>query len=333
MLWTHNNQYKLDPFDIESELEASIKEVGDTLFGPNRIYLEVKRKIGAQGKTNNIPDGYLIDLTSPRRPVIYVVENELAKHDPLSHIAQQILNFSLSFVSTPKRVKEIVKNALYEDPVAKSKCENYAKVNGFENIDYLLEKMIYDAEFQALVIIDELHDELETVLFSRFKFGVEVIELSRFTNNIGEHVYQFEPFLAEVTAVEGTNSSNNNGKSPIDQEDIDTIVAPAMEDGFQETAIGENRWYQIRINNLMIPKIKYIAMYRSAPISAITHVAPVKSVEQWKNSNKYVVNFLEPLREISPVKLVSKGKVKAPQGIRYTSYNRLINAKTIDEAF
>ena len=41
----------------------------------------------------------------------------------------------------------------------------------------------------------------------------------------------------------------------------------------------------------------------------------------------------EPAEEIGPIKLVRKGKVKAPQGLRYTSYDRLMNAKTLDEAF
>jgi hypothetical protein len=37
--------------------------------------------------------------------------------------------------------------------------------------------------------------------------------------------------------------------------------------------------------------------------------------------------------KVGPIKLVRKGKVKASQGLRYTSYERLMNAKTLDEAF
>ena len=83
----------------------------------------------------------------------------------------------------------------------------------------------------------------------------------------------------------------------------------------------------------MIPKIKNIAAYRVAPRSAITHIAPVKSIEQWKDTNKYVLYFSEPAKRITPIKLVSKGKVKALQNSRYTSLERLIAAKTLDEAF
>jgi hypothetical protein len=83
----------------------------------------------------------------------------------------------------------------------------------------------------------------------------------------------------------------------------------------------------------MIPQIKHIAAYRVAPISAITHIAPVKSIEQWKDTNKYILHFSEPAKKISPVKLVPKGKVKALQNSRYTSLEKLQSAKTLEDAF
>jgi hypothetical protein len=45
------------------------------------------------------------------------------------------------------------------------------------------------------------------------------------------------------------------------------------------------------------------------------------------------LHFSEPARKINPIKLVPKGKVKAPQNSRYTSLERLMAAKTLDEAF
>jgi hypothetical protein len=71
--------------------------------------------------------------------VLYLVEVELAKHDPLRHVAQQLLSFSLSFKSTPQKMKGIVRNTLQKSPETLAKCEHYAKANGFNNIDYLLE--------------------------------------------------------------------------------------------------------------------------------------------------------------------------------------------------
>ncbi|GAH05410.1 unnamed protein product, partial [marine sediment metagenome] len=77
--------------------------------------------------TRNIPDGYLIDLTSKKEPRLYVVEHELVKHDPLKHIAAQILEFSLSFETSPQRIKTFVKQELSKGKKALEQCEEYAK--------------------------------------------------------------------------------------------------------------------------------------------------------------------------------------------------------------
>ncbi|MHB8645819.1 MAG: hypothetical protein ACYDAR_08540 [Thermomicrobiales bacterium] len=334
ILWSKTEEYHVEPYATETELESAVIEVGAALFGASRIYLDVKKKIG--GTTKNIPDGYLIDLSSTKQPVLYVVENELASHDHLRHIAAQILQFSLSFDSTPQAVKGIIRGTLDANPAQRKQCESYALANGFENLDYLLEQMIYKGGFQALVVIDELQDDLETVLVRRFKFGVEVLTLTRYVNSKGHRIYQFDPFLADVTSQPAKTESGKvlaetTGK--VDPSDIDTIVVPAREDGFKETALGENRWYSIRIHGSMIPRIKYLAVYRVKPTSAITHIAPVQSIEPWERSGKYVVNFAEPLQQISPIKLVPDGKIKALQNARYTSRDRLLQSTNLDSAF
>ena len=232
MLWTANWKYHPFPFNKEADLESAILQVEEDLFGPNRIYLDVKKKIGGRGKVNNIPDGYLIDLSSSKIPVLYVVENELAQHDPLKHVAIQILQFSLSFESSPQKIKAIIKDALSAKSDKWRQCERYAADNGFENVDYLLERMIFDPDsFRALVIIDELVDELETVLVSRFKFPVEVLTLERFRSG-KEVAYRFEPFLNDLAS-----SDVQNGK-PLDPSDIDTVVVPAPRRWLQQRFFG-----------------------------------------------------------------------------------------------
>jgi hypothetical protein len=195
--------------------------------------------------------------------------------------------------------------------------------------------MIYPRDaFNALVIIDEMPDDLETVLMSRFRFPVEVITLQRFCSPDGNRLYQFEPFLQDLTEPSTTGDKSETGIGyTLDPSEIDVIVVPARDAGFEETFIGENCWHKIRIHSSMIPKIRWIAAYRTAPISAITHIAPVKAIEQYEETNKYILYFSEPARPIGPIPLVSNGVVKAPQGPRYTSLSRLQNAQTLDEAF
>ncbi|MFA5865896.1 MAG: hypothetical protein WC975_14585 [Phycisphaerae bacterium] len=335
MLWMPNKLYENEPFELEDDLESAILKVQTDLFGEDRIYLDIKKKIGLKGKTKNIPDGYLIDLSSKKEPKLYVVENELVRHEPLKHIAVQVLEFSLSFGTSPHKIKELVKDGLIKDKEAFGKCMDYADENGFENIDYLLEKMIHgDNKFNVLVIIDEISDELESALKRQFSFPVEIIILQRYVNSDGERIYQFEPFLADVSMpVVSSKKEATTKTKTVDPSEIDTIVVPAREDGFKETFIGENCWHEIRIHPSMIPKIKYIAAYQVAPTSAITHIAKVKSIGLWKDSNKYILNFYEPAKKIKPIKLVSKGTVKALYNSRYTSYARLKKAKSLEEAF
>jgi hypothetical protein len=162
------------------------------------IYLDIKKKIGAKGGLRNIPDGYLLDL-SGRKPRLYVVENELAAHEPLRHIAVQILQFSLAFETDQRAVKTILFSSLQNQPGIKQKCEQYAASHEFRNLDHMLEYLIYEAPFAALVVIDEMPEDLENVLTRRFRFGVEVLELSRYQNDRGDRFYHFEPFLADLT--------------------------------------------------------------------------------------------------------------------------------------
>ncbi len=229
-------------------------------------------------------------------------------------------------------MKTVLFNALQAQPEAKTQCEEYASRHGFRNLDHMLEHMVYEGPFAALVVIDELPEKLESVLAERFQFGVEVLELTRYENGQEDHLYHFEPFLADLREdVAAGEQAVKSGASRVDASEVDTVVVPAREEGFQETFLGENRWYAIRIHGTMRPQIKYIAAYRVAPVSAITHIAPVKSIEPWKDTGKFVLNFAEPAREMGPIELVKGGRGKALQNLRYTTRARLEGAKTLDE--
>jgi hypothetical protein len=331
-IWTKSGLFRRTGYQSESDLEAAIITVQTELFGSNRIYLDVKKRIGGKTGPRNIPDGYLIDL-SGQRPRLFVVENELASHEPLRHIAVQILEFSLSFEAEPRAIKTILFDALHKQPEAKARCEVYATSHGFRNLDHLLETLVFEGPFAALVVIDEIPENLENVLARRFQFGVEVLELARYENSTGEHLYRFEPFLSDVDQPPVVENAVEQAspRRPLDLSAIDTVVVPAREDGFQDVFVKENRWMAVRIHGTMKPQIKYIAAYRVAPVSAITHIAPVRSIEPWKDTGKFVVNFTEPAHEIGPISLVKGGRAKALQNLRYTTREALEKANTLDD--
>jgi hypothetical protein len=111
----------------------------------------------------------------------------------------------------------------------------------------------------------------------------------------------------------------------------DTIIVPAQKDGFEREFLINNCWYAIRISGGMLQKIKYIAAYQTAPISAITHYAPVERIEPYGEEGKYKLIFSEKATRIAPIpfKDAPQGTM---QGTRYTSLHRLKLAKKLTDA-
>lgn len=132
---------------------------------------------------------------------------------------------------------------------------------------------------------------------------------------------------AKVLKVKEADRVIGKGKT-----DLDTIVVPAREDGFNEVFLGEDCWYAIRISGGKRRSIKYIAAYQTSPISAITYYAEVESIEPYGDRGKYKLNFKAPAVRIEPIKynFEKPGFMQSP---RYTSFDKLISAKLLTELF
>ncbi len=113
---------------------------------------------------------------------------------------------------------------------------------------------------------------------------------------------------------------------------IDTVIVPARKAGFDETFLGEDCWYAIRISGGMLGKIKYIAAYQVAPIHAITHYAPVDHIEPYGNSGKYKLIFSEKAKPIGPIPLADIPGV-IMMGPKYTSFAKLQTASKLADLF
>ena len=111
---------------------------------------------------------------------------------------------------------------------------------------------------------------------------------------------------------------------------VHAIIVPAREDGFREVFLGENRWYAIRIGAAMKEKVRLIAGYQVAPVSADTHIAEVQEIRPWKDTGKYVVVFKEPAQEIGPIPV--KDSNTSPQGPMYVRRQDLLNADSLGDA-
>jgi len=322
--------YKPYLWDLEEDFEKEVVMHALVLFGEESVYIDIKKRIG-KGDILSIPDGYLIDFSFKDEPRLYIVENELSTHDPFTHIGEQMLKFAISYKASGRRIKEFLLKDIVSDAVKKSFIDNKLESLNIRNIDAFLESIIFDQPVQAIVVIDNITDDLTNVI-NQLTMDTEVVELQTFVANeedFTSHVHKFRPFQSDIREFKESRVLGGLIES------VDTIVVPANKGGFEETFLGENCWYAIRISTSMIDKIKYIAGYQTAPTSAITHYAEVARIEKYKDTDKFIVYFKDRAKKIEPLKLIPKpdGKVQAPQAPRYTTSNRLKKAHNLDEVF
>lgn len=136
------------------------------------------------------------------------------------------------------------------------------------------------------------------------------------------------PKAVAVPKAKLTEASKKPAKVTESDNLIDTMIVPAQSDGFEKVFLGENCWYAVRVSGGMLSKIKFIAAYQTAPVSAITHYAPVDRIEPYGNEGKYKIVFSTPAQPIGPIPRgdVPKGTL---QGSIYRNLAQLKKATTI----
>jgi hypothetical protein len=356
MIWTQNGIYQQTEYENAADLEAAILTVQQSLFGRDRIYIAAKAPI------EPLPDGYLLDL-SGRKPRLYIVEHRVARRDglvscgPLLHIPSKIVRYfqSQAVEAYRQAVKTSLGEMLRDQLEASSQCAEYAGEHGYTSVDHLLESVVNEGPFAALVILDEAPDEalkdFEKGLAERAKvsdeaskmfdkamakwinFPVEVLTLTVFKNQHGDRLYDFEPFL-EGVVVDAKEASISGSKRPaVDLEEMDTVVVPVAVKRFDSPLVGPDYWQDVRIHAVLRPQIKYLAQYQVAPLAAITHIASVRSIELRESTAKWVVYCDEKAHEIGPIPLVKGGRVPPLSGVRYAKKARLDAATTLDDVW
>ena len=311
-------------YDSEAEFERDVVAHAREIFGEDSLYIDVKRRIGKDNIVT-IPDGYLLDFSFSSEPRLYIIENELSTHDPYRHIGQQLLRFAISYRLSGRRIKKFLLQAIMKAPESQGFVTALFGKAGFRNIDAFLEDVIFEKEIAAIVVIDEASSDLENVL-AQLTMKTDILEFQTFEDG-ADRLHVFTPFQQEIRA-----SVTKKGRR-LNLEDLDTIVVPAREEGFNETFLGEDCWYKIPMSSSMIERVKYIAAYQTAPVSAITHYAEVAEIQKYRDTNKYIVSFKEPAKEIGPIRLDKGVPGLAPQAPRYTKFDKLKAAKTLRDVF
>ena len=316
--------FVLHEYSKESEFEKHIITYANEIFGSNSVYIDIKKRIG-EDNIVTIPDGYLIDFSFELDPRLYIIENELVTHDPYKHIGQQLLKFAISYKASGRNIKKFLLESIVSDKTRMDFVKKGFKKTGYRNIDAFLEDIIFEKPVSAIVAIDKITPDLENVL-TQLTMKTDIVEFQTFIYG-NDMIHGFTPFQQEIRTI-------TEAKQPrLKLEELDTIVVPANEEGFTQVFLGQNCWYAIRISSSMIDRIKYIAGYQTAPISAITYYAEVSKIEKYKDTGKYIVYFREKARKIGPIKLSSGKRGSAPQAPRYTNVKKILKAKNLSQVF
>lgn len=110
----------------------------------------------------------------------------------------------------------------------------------------------------------------------------------------------------------------------------DTIIISAREDSFYSVFLEEWCWYPIRISSEKLQSLHWIAVYQTAPISAITHFARVDQIVDYLDTGRYKIVFHEPQEFENPI-FLGDNRAKTLQGQRYTTLESLKKAKVIED--
>lgn len=114
------------------------------------------------------------------------------------------------------------------------------------------------------------------------------------------------------------------------KKDYDLAILPAINDNFNKIFLGEHKWINIRIAEHRINNIKYIALYRGKPCSAITHYAEVISISSADVNNKRVIELKEPIELRNPI-ILGDVHVNTVRKLFYTTLEKLLKAKEIKD--
>jgi len=311
-------------YDSEAEFEEAVIEHSRSLFGADTFYIDIKRRVGkASSHNKGIPDGYLIDLTSNKKPQLYMAEVELSAHGLYSHITEQIARYSTITKTSQNQIRDRILEAIKKDKKLFKDINQKLRETSFSNVDELMNFLV-DNPIKIVVVIDEATTDLNNSL-DVFRDRPDVVTMKRFRAG-NDIAYIFEPMREELQEYEGRKRL----KGSYGDVDFDTIVCAAFEDGFKHAYINNNSWWAIRISQTAREQLRYLAMYEKSPVAAVQNYAEIEKIEPYKDSGKFIV-YVKNKKKIRPIELDKGKKGVAPQSPRFTTLSKLLKAKKMSD--
>jgi len=318
-LLSKQNKFALLGFESESEFERAVVANSKHLFGPEAVYIDVKKRVGAKDSYHKgVPDAFLVDFLNPKSPALYFVENELLAHDVYAHIVEQVGRFMGAGAASGPSIRDMLLKHIKADKKLRRGLESKLQKTQFANLEELMIYLTEKGEINVVVVADGEDADLNQAL-KIFRNPPDLVVLRRFLSR-GNVIYECEPMGGEIEQVAAASTG----------EDFDTVVCAAFEDGFQRAYVKSNAWWAIRLSQKAREKIRYLAMYQKKPFKEIRHVAEIRRIEPYKNTGKFIV-YLGKKMKVGPIPLDKDRKGAAPQSPRFTTFAKLKRAKKVSE--
>ena len=188
------------------------------------------------------------------------------------------------------------------------------------------------AKKQIAVYLDDATIERIDMIIRLFSSISDTKSFSRNTlieEAVGKFLAESEEYLASELGISVEEELEESRAQK-----YDTVIFSAKGRGFEEPFMGEIEmpcWHPCRVSESRECNLKYIAIYRGTPISAITHYAKIDRFEFDTERNCKVCYF-----DGAPVELPNRIELGNKDacffvGSKYTSFNSLLNAKKTDE--
>lgn len=190
--------------DDESKFEEYVKQYYKEIFGEKSLLFE-KKKLTSLSGISSIPDGFVVTFQQSKW---YIIEVELATHDPQKHIVPQINTF-LSYIKNPNDRRQLVNafnSIIKRDEVLEATVKGWL---GKTEIHEFLSDTVFNKP-QIVIIIDE---KTEKLMEATEIYQPRIIEFKIFQREgvgISVSAVQFEPIVTQ----KGEESEAKGGVEP-----------------------------------------------------------------------------------------------------------------------
>jgi hypothetical protein len=208
--------------------------------------------------------------------------------------------------------------------------------SSFDYFDKLVKNSEENTKKQVTIYLDDNKlEELDKLILAYMQASnsKSFSRNSLIENAISKFIQESKLYFRQKLGINVDEMEDQN----VDSEDeyYDLVILSSTGRGFEETFLGEKEtkcWYPCKIKEERIPKLKYIAIYRGQPFSAITHYAKIEKIEYDEEKDAKVCYFDGDPIEV-PNKKIPLGKRKGYEFRRpnYITLEKLLSATTADD--